>query len=225
MKSLGRTDYTSIHRVKPLSPRLKNAIRLYTTGIAHTKAQAARIVGLSPATVYIATAPIVSDPKVNQLTNDTDKMVADATISTRVLIEKLSRKAIGKLGNLMDTGEDDSIRLRAAIDLADRGQETSKIQRLQVESLHLTREDNRALAEAMVRAAEVKGRYAHLADANFITLDGGLDGQGNGEGTDATEGRQGTDDAEGRQGGECSTPDGWKEGKVIIRLLGPGDGD
>lgn len=162
---------------------------------------------------------------MNQLTNEVDMMVNDATISTRVLIEKLSRKAIGKLGNLMDTGEDDSIRLRAAIDLADRGQETSKIQRLQVESLHLTREDNRALAEAMVRAAEVKGRYAHLAEQNFITLDGGLnDGEVDAEGN-ATEGRQGADDAEGREGRECSSPDGWEEGEVRLRLLGPGDVD
>jgi len=174
MRARGLTDYTKFRRVKPLSPRLRNAVRLYASGIVPTKKAAALAVGLAPSTFYQVSCQVVNDPGVKSMFTSVDQLVQDETIDTRRLIEIMSRQAIGKIGNLMNGAAKEEVQFMAARDLADRGQETSKIQRMQVESFTLSGKDVAGLRESMVEAARVKAANAELADGDFIRLDGGL---------------------------------------------------
>ena len=174
MRARGLTDYTKFRRVKPLSPRLRNAVRLYASGIVPTKKAAALAVGLAPSTFYQVSCQVVNDPGTKALFTQVDQLVQDETIDTRRLIEIMSRQAIGKIGNLMNGAAKEEVQFMAARDLADRGQETSKIQRMQVESFTLSGKDVAGLRESMVEAARVKAANASLTDEDFIRLDGGL---------------------------------------------------
>ena len=211
-------DYRDkIRRKKPLTPRQRLALHLYQSGAAPTKRSAADAVGLNRSTFYLLTSPGVNDPQVNQLTTEVDQLVQNATINTRQLVELLSRKAIGKIAKVAFFGDKEENQLRAAIDLADRGSETSKIQQHQIESITLTGHDARILAESMVEAAEVKQRYAHLAQDNFITLDGGISsGYERNEREEALRGGPG--DGEG-----ASQEATAEEGQGSLRLVTDGD--
>lgn len=111
---------------------------------------------------------------MKQLHTTIDQQVADETISTRKLLDLLSRKAIGVAANLMEGAESESVRLTAARDLMDRGSDTSKIQKHQIESFSISGEDAKDLARAMVEAAMVKERHAAARAGDYIKLDGGL---------------------------------------------------
>lgn len=212
----GRANYDRIRRKKELSPRLKLAARIYATGQQPTKAAAARAAGLKPGTFYIQSSQAVADPQMQKILQDTDRMVQDATLSTRKMIDILARESIGTLGSLMRTSADETVKLRAAIDLADRGSETSKIQRLQVDTgLTLSREDARSIADLLVESAELKQKYAHLETENFVTLEGGFSAE-NAESANP-------EDNEGRSWRERDEAAGREEREV--KLLGKGDGN
>lgn len=100
--------------------------------------------------------------------------INDTALQTNVLIEKLGRRAIEIIGTQMETASSEALRLKAAIDLADRAPETSKIHKHQVEGLMLSGEDARQIAESMVAAASVRQANAHLRTQNFdkVNLDG-----------------------------------------------------
>lgn len=99
--------------------------------------------------------------------------INNTALQTNELIEKLSRRAIEVIGTTMEDASSEALRLKAAIDLADRGPETSKIQKHQVESFSLTSEDARAIAESMVQAASIRQRHSNLVVDNFdkVNLD------------------------------------------------------
>lgn len=151
------------------------ALRLYHSGAVPTKKDAALAAGLPPQTLYTVSSPIVADAQVKQLVTHVDQMVEDATVSTREIRERLARLALGKLGNLMNGAESERVQLDAAKDLADRGQETSKVQKMQVESWTLGDADAKLLAAAMVQAARVEQANRALEVQDFIKLEGGLD--------------------------------------------------
>lgn len=153
---------------------MKLAIKLYQSGAVRTKYEAARAASVDPSTLYLLTAPSVADPQVKQLTTQVDQLVTDTTVSTKQLVEQLSRKAIQKIGNLMEGAESERVQLDAAKDLADRGSETSKVQKHQVESWSLGADSAKALAAAMVEAAKVRKEYEVLETQDFIRLEGGL---------------------------------------------------
>jgi hypothetical protein len=175
-------DYRDkFRRVKPLSPRMRNAVRLYSTGIAGTKYEAAKMAGLHPGTFYVVTSPAVADGQVNRLMTQTDQLVQDETIDTRRLLDILGRKAIGKIANLMNSAAKEEVQLKAAVDLADRGSDTSKIQKHQVESFTLRGADVAALTEAMVAAAESQRDFGPHVMGDFKRLES-ADAKGRGEG-------------------------------------------
>lgn len=96
-----------------------------------------------------------------------DSAIADTSLSTTALIERLSRRAVEVIGRTMEDGSSESIRLKAAIDIADRGAETSKVQKHQLESFSITSGDARAIAEAMVAGASVRKRFAAEVQNDF----------------------------------------------------------
>ena len=154
---------------------MRNAVRLYSAGIVGTKYEAARMAGLNPGTFYVVTSPAVADAQVNRLMTSTDALVQDETIDTRRLLDLLGRKAIGKIANLMNSAEKQEVQLKAAVDLADRGSETSKIQKHQIESFTLRGQDIAALTEAMVSAAETQQRWSGEVLGDFKRLEGAID--------------------------------------------------
>ncbi len=100
--------------------------------------------------------------------------INNTALQTNELIDKLGRRAIEVIGTTMEDGSSEALRLKAAIDLADRAPETSKIHKHQVEGFMLGSEDARAIAESMVAAAAVRQANSHLRTENFdrVNLDG-----------------------------------------------------
>lgn len=94
-------------------------------------------------------------------------MIQQTALTTNALIEKLSRRAIEVIATQMEDASSEGLRLKAAIDLADRGSETSKIHKHQVESFTLGSEDARAIAESLAAAASVRQVNASLRHENF----------------------------------------------------------
>ena len=94
-------------------------------------------------------------------------MIQQTALTTSALIEKLSRRAIEVIATQMEDASSEGLRLKAAIDLADRGSETSKVHKHQVESFTLASEDARVIAESMVAAASVRQANAALRHENF----------------------------------------------------------
>lgn len=149
-------------RHRKATPRAKLAARLYATGAAKTKSEAAKMAGLSPSYLYVLSCRSGSE-EVKRIMSDVDEMIQDETIATSVIIRELGRKAIGHIARSM-TSDNEHVALKAAIDLADRSPETSKTQKIQVESFSLDGKDVEALTRAMLEAANVSSRFSEAAN-------------------------------------------------------------
>jgi len=110
------------------------------------------------------------NPETRRIIGDVHSMIADETVATSKVLQTLSRKALGKLANLMDS-DNENISFRAAQDLADRGPETQKTQRIQMDSLTLTGEDAKALAAAMVESSRAHIDYVDVGVHGLIEVD------------------------------------------------------
>lgn len=152
-----------------ISPRVRLAARLYATGAAKTKKEASEMAGLHPNYLTLLTGANGSE-KVKSLINDVDAMIEDESIATSKIIQRLGRKALGRLANLMDS-ENEHVALKAAVDLADRAPETSKTQKIQVESLTLDGTDVRALTQAMLESAREREKYSHVAVEGLVEVE------------------------------------------------------
>lgn len=164
-----RAYYAGLKEQSQLRPRARMALRLYVHGAVDNLTQAAKAVGLHPRYVHKVSrtsAGIAFMENAHTLINNT-------ALSTNMLIEKLSRRGIEVIGTIMEDGGSEALRLKAAIDLADRGPETSKIHKHQVESFTLGSEDAKAIAESMVQAAVLRAKHSNLATENFdrVNLD------------------------------------------------------
>lgn len=160
-RGIGYTPGTQKVCQQTLSPRMKNALWLYESSIVPTKCAAARAVGLAPQTFYQATSGANS-----ALAESTYLAVEQRVMSIREKIEALSHRAIDRLGDLMESG-DEQVALRAAIDVADRGQETAKIQKMEVMPT-MKSEDIQALARGLVEAARVRALYSGVGQEDII---------------------------------------------------------
>lgn len=144
------------------TPRTRMAARLYATGAARTKAEASSMAGLHRNYLQMLTGKNGST-EVKRIISDTDQLIEDETIATTVILQKLGRKAIGRIAKKMES-DNEHVALKAAIDLADRSPETSKTQKIQVESFSLDGKDVEALTRAMIEAAEVSQRFSSAKD-------------------------------------------------------------
>jgi hypothetical protein len=152
---------------RPLTPRMIAAIEMYATAAAATKHEAARAVGLSPASFYVRSTV---DPRINEAIDERRDQITRRAVDMSALLRKLSEKAINKMDELMDTSKSEDIQLRAAIQLADRGPETSKIQRHQVMTMSLEGKDAQAIAEALVKSAQVRHEHVEAASGDFVRI-------------------------------------------------------
>jgi len=138
------------------------AARLYATGACRTKKAASLAAGLHPNYLTMLTSPANGSVPVLRMLNDIDEKIEDQTIETSAIISLLGRKALGKIAHLMNNGSEGT-QLKAAIDLADRAPETSKTQKVQLDSFSLSGQDVKDLAAAMVESAKAQSAYADVA--------------------------------------------------------------
>ena len=134
---------------------MQHAARLYASGVVPTKKAAALALGLKPVSFYQATSKTMGSPLLLDTINNTTQQVAERTVDVGALLARLSVEAIGTIDHIRRNGTSEDIRLKAAIDLADRGPQTSKVQKHQVESFTLDGKDVEAIRRAMVESIQV----------------------------------------------------------------------
>ena len=155
--------YEQVTRLKELSPRIRMALRLYGTSAVPTLQEAADAAGIN----YTYLTIVMNSPIGVAFMNTLDQRLEDKTLETSAIIDRLSKRALTVIEQIMEDGKIEGIRLKAAIDLADRGPETSKIQKHQVESFSLTGSDAQMIAEALAQGRTVKEVFGHVADQGF----------------------------------------------------------
>lgn len=138
-------------------------LRLFVHCAVPTLKEAAMAVGLHP--VYLS--KMARTAAGVEFMETAHAMIQQTALSTSALIDKLSRRAIEVIATQMEDASSEGLRLKAAIDLADRGSETSKVHKHQVESFTLGSEDARAIAESLAAAASVRQVNASLKHENF----------------------------------------------------------
>lgn len=150
-----------------LSPAVARALDLWISGAVSTKQEAAAAVGLCGVTV----SQNARTPAGIRYINSAHEVIQNKTIDTSVLIERLSRRGVEVIGAMMEDAESPALRLKAAIDLADRGKETSKVTKVQTESFSIAGKDVAALAQALVRGAQLRDRFPEAAEGDFIKVE------------------------------------------------------
>lgn len=148
------------------SPRIRLATLLYQTGTARTKAEAAKMAGISPATFYMTT--IASNP-TRRLAGEVQEMIANESVKTSEIIAKLSRRALGRMAELMDSDRDD-VAFRAAQDLMDRDPGMPKITTQINSPFTISEHDAGVLARALVESANAYEANKHAA-AGMVEVD------------------------------------------------------
>ena len=149
-----------IAEVETIHPRVRTALHLYATAQEPTQYAASTAAGLHP---NYLTSLLHKNPIVQQEYQRMIDGVEEKAIDMGVLLHKLSVKALGTIETMMDTSGKDEVRLKAAIDLADRGPLTSKIQRHTVDTFTVSPEDAQMIASAMLESAQARVVYAELA--------------------------------------------------------------
>jgi len=156
-----------IYSKTKVSPRIRQAALLYASGSAPTKHAAARLAGVAKEH-FVNMSNL--NPATRRIISDVHSMIEDETVATSKVLQSLSRKALGRLATLMDS-DSETIAFRAAQDLADRGPETMKTQRIQMDSLTLTGEDAKALASAMVESSKIQHDYRQVGIDGLVEVD------------------------------------------------------
>jgi hypothetical protein len=155
--------------VKELSPRVKLATRLYKTGFAKTKGEAADLAGLNRQTFYLLST---TEIQVAELAAKIDQELQDESIDTGRLIKQLGRKALHKIDSVMSNPlVKFETQLKAAQDLADRSPETSKVVNINARvETPLSDDQVAALRRAMIEAANLRDKFSAAAEGSFVTV-------------------------------------------------------
>jgi hypothetical protein len=117
--------------------------------------------------VYVAHGTITGQ----ELVNGVDRQIEEKTIDMAELLKRLGREAVLKTASLMRTAGSENIQLAAARDLADRSQETSKIQKIQIEPFTLDPAAGKALAAALVESAMVQDKFREASTKDLIKVE------------------------------------------------------
>lgn len=146
-----------------LNPRVRMALRMYAFGACKTLSEAAEVVGISVAWL----SQKKNSPAGQAYMQSAQQILDDKTASTSEIISRLGRRGIEVIAGFVEDTADKKLQLRAAIDLADRAPETSKVQKIQMESFTLAGKDAKAIAEALVAGKSVNDQFSHLREGNF----------------------------------------------------------
>jgi hypothetical protein len=150
------------------SPRMKLAAKLYGTGIAKTLGEASRLAGMSPATIYVMNSS--GNEEFKRLIGEAERSRDIATGDISAVLQRLGRSGLAKIDQLREHAESEAVQLKAAIDLADRSPETSKIQRHAIASVSIEGHEVEKLTKALVEAAMVQQQYSAVHIGDFVKV-------------------------------------------------------
>lgn len=154
---------------RKVSPRTKIAAHLYSTGIAKTLKEAGELAGLGKNCIYPMNSS--GNEEFQELKAASERRALIATGDINMVLQMLGREAVAKIADLMDSAEKEEVQLKAAVDLADRSQETSKVQKLIVGAISLDGADVDKLTAAMVEAAEAQRINVRATVGDYVTVD------------------------------------------------------
>lgn len=159
--------------VENFTPKTRHALRLVAAGV-HTAREASRLIGRNPG--YITNLKKVN-PHVRAYLKKLEDDIDAGTVNMSVAMQELGRKGIVMIARMMEAEGvvKDELRLKAAMDLADRSPETSKTSKISVEGdLTLRQGDAAALMSALVEAAEASRTYrAEVSQGDYVKIDDG----------------------------------------------------
>lgn len=148
------------------SPRIKMAARLYASGAVKTKREAAKVAQINPEWFTTMTN---HNEETRRIVGAVDQAIDDQSVDMSAVLRTVGREAIKRIHGLM-LEENPHIALKAAVDLADRSPETSKIQRHEIAAMTVRAEDAKELASALVAAAEAKRRFAEQVKDGLVRV-------------------------------------------------------
>lgn len=154
-----RAQIEMFRRIR-VSPRIRLAARLYASG-AMNQRQAARSAGIDPS--YFAQLKSTGNTQVMDIIERVDKEMEKNLTDLSEVKKMLAHRALRNMGYLMENSVKDEVRLKAAQDLMDRHTETAKTQQLEVTGM-MVKGDAKALAEALVEAARLRGAGGPVGD-------------------------------------------------------------
>ncbi len=144
------------------------AARLYASGAVPSKKAACEAVGLTPQ--YLSVLDSSGNEVTNRIQGEVEQAIADETIGLSKVIATLSRKAVLRMSQLIQS-QNEHVAVKAASDVLDRNPETSKTFKHTVSPFSLGSEDAKELAEALVAAARVKQQFLPEASKDFISVE------------------------------------------------------
>jgi len=154
--------YRRLNSRTELSPRARMALRMYVNAAVPTLRAAAEAVGIS----YTYLTLVAKSPAGQEFMETAHSIINDKAATTSALIERLGRRAIEVIGTTMEDSQSENLRLKAAIDLADRSPDTAKSQKVQLEAFTLEGKDAQLLALALAEGREVEARFAEFKFKN-----------------------------------------------------------
>jgi hypothetical protein len=158
--SSARTIYETIRNP---GPRVRLAAKLYAKGIARTKKEACSMAGCHPSYLTL----MRDNEVIRRIHAESERQLDIATGDINIILQTLGREGLNTINELRQRSSSEAIQLKAAIDLADRSPETSKIQKHQLQSISLEGEDVSRLIAGMVEAAKVQKEFEHVHSGSF----------------------------------------------------------
>ena len=166
-----KRHWREVQRTRRISPRVRLAARLYASGLAPTKGQAADAAGLSRQTFYLVSSPGVDNPEIKNLLGETDRIVLDKTATLSSRVHALADRAVETLHRLVQSNNE-HVALKAASDVLDRVPETSKTLKHEVRGgFALGHEEAKLLATALAAGARVREKNELLASGNVVHVE------------------------------------------------------
>lgn len=150
------------------SPRIRMAARLYASGACKTKREAARVAQINPEWF---TTMSNHNPETKRIADAVDGAIDDQSVEMSTTLRTIGREAIKKIRGLMYE-DNPHIALKAAVDLADRSPEVSKVHKQEIVGhMSVRPDDAKLLAESLVAAAEARRLYTERVKDGFSRIE------------------------------------------------------
>ena len=150
-----------------VTPRTKLALSLYVSGAARTQREAAEIAGVTATTVSNARRSLAGRAYESSF----DANVTERAVSLSAVIAKLSEKALNVMEDQILHGTTEEVKFKAAKDILDRNPETSKTNKVQVESFTLSGRDAKEIAAALAEGRMLQAFDTQVAEGDFVRID------------------------------------------------------
>lgn len=143
------------------------ALSLYVSGAVRTQREAAEIAGVTQATVSNARRSIAG----KAFEENFDTQVTERAMSLSAVIAKLSEKALAVMEEQIDNGSSEEVKFKAAKDILDRNPETSKTNKVQIESFSLSGRDAKELAAALTEGRQLQELDKEVSSGDYVRIE------------------------------------------------------